>query len=205
MNVKILRIPLLAVFAASAVLLLVWAAFLHPVSIGLTANSSHKSILEEQLDRAEKQAAELEAMVKEKTEDNVLDTEKILAEISAASEALNLSIDRLSIGEPSVSGAFKTVSVQIEICGYANDITAFFNEFCPKTSFNTVESFSLRKVENLPWLIREVDTELPLDWWDLQSKEQEKQTADASPISLADIVGSGKMRCFAEISFTGGV
>lgn len=91
---------------------------------------------------------------------------------SEMSEQYELKINKLSVSDVWEEGQMSGMTTEIEVEGSLPDITKFINSYCGINYTNRINVVSCRPSGRFPWLVRKIDGQNVLGWFDISAEEQ---------------------------------
>lgn len=90
---------------------------------------------------------------------------------SSLSEEYNVNIDKLTVSDVWQEGQMAGMTTSIQVQGNLSSICSFINEYCSTRYTNRINVVSFRPVDRYPWIMRNLDDEKVIGWFDLSAEE----------------------------------
>ena len=136
---------------------------------------SQESTVQAQIDSLTANNSQLLLTIEENGKELVSFSEDKIKYINLASELSlmnNLRINKLTVSDVWQEGEMSGMTTTVEIEGTLSNIRAFVDEYCGTKYVNRVSVVSLRPTGRQAWLVRNIDGDNVLGWFDLTEDNQ---------------------------------
>ncbi len=98
--------------------------------------------------------------------------DKIVYTVRASEEAekWGVTITKLQVSNIWVEGQMSGMTTRIEIEGNLDAVRGFVSEYCDTEHTNRITTISCRPIGRYPWMSRDIDNNLVIDWFNLDEE-----------------------------------
>ena len=168
------------ILVVSAILLLLSAGFIYywlETNSQITRYEAQKAQevnLQSQIQALESQNNSLRETIEQTGKTLISFTEDRIAYINLASELsteYDVHINKLVVSDIWKQGNISGMTTDIEIEGSLDNVQSFVSQYCDVRYTNRINVVSIRPIDRYPWLVRTIDGDKVLTWFDLSTED----------------------------------